>query len=159
APHHIEDGVQDLTTRISRGRPHPRWQERFEASELSVSQVGQVESPQSQTPAILPAKPARVPVEPPDERTDPGKKNSDVPWQWEALKEMNSHLGRLATLFGPALSRMLPFVGVSRAFLNDTPLLAMMVPVVRDVSRATGLLHPSCICPSASRRFSAEQLH
>jgi len=40
---------------------------------------------------------------------------------------------------GQALSRMLPFVGVSSAFLNNTPLVAMMVPVVRDVSRATGL--------------------
>jgi di/tricarboxylate transporter len=40
---------------------------------------------------------------------------------------------------GQALARMLPFVGVSSAFLNNTPLVAMMVPVVRDVSRASGL--------------------
>jgi di/tricarboxylate transporter len=43
------------------------------------------------------------------------------------------------TSVGQALSRMLPFVGISSGFLNNTPLVAMMVPVVRDISRATGL--------------------
>ena len=34
---------------------------------------------------------------------------------------------------------MLPFVAAASAFLNNTPLVAMMVPVVRDLSRTTGL--------------------
>src|SRR5262245_2408284 len=38
-----------------------------------------------------------------------------------------------------ALVKLLGLVSVSSAFLNNTPLVAMMVPVVRDLSRATGL--------------------
>jgi di/tricarboxylate transporter len=40
---------------------------------------------------------------------------------------------------GEALTKILPFVAGASAFLNNTPLVAMMVPVVRDLSRATGL--------------------
>ena len=37
-------------------------QKRVEPRELSIGQIGQVGSPQGQTPAIVPLKPARVPV-------------------------------------------------------------------------------------------------
>ncbi|MBV9175351.1 MAG: SLC13 family permease, partial [Chloroflexi bacterium] len=40
---------------------------------------------------------------------------------------------------GAAFAKMLPFVSISSAFLNNTPLVAMMVPVVRDLARGTGL--------------------
>ncbi|MBV9577813.1 MAG: hypothetical protein JO057_04395, partial [Chloroflexi bacterium] len=40
---------------------------------------------------------------------------------------------------GQALGKLLPFVAGCSAFLNNTPLVAMMVPVVRDMTRATGL--------------------
>jgi di/tricarboxylate transporter len=37
------------------------------------------------------------------------------------------------------LTKILPFVAGASAFLNNTPLVAMMIPVVRNISRATGL--------------------
>jgi hypothetical protein len=64
SPYHIVNGIQDLANRVqSRSANSPRWrQERVQTSELGVRQVGQVGLPQGQTPAILPAKPTRVPV-------------------------------------------------------------------------------------------------
>jgi len=64
APHDVEDGVQDLADRV---KPRSadglgRRKQRVETSEFSVRQVGQIGSPRGQTPAILPAKPTRVPV-------------------------------------------------------------------------------------------------
>src|SRR3954453_18306431 len=38
-----------------------------------------------------------------------------------------------------AQMRILPPVTLSSAFLNNTPLVAMMIPITRDVSRATGI--------------------
>jgi hypothetical protein len=63
-PYHVENGVQDLTDRVQAGSPNTLgWrQERVQASEFSIGQVGQIRSPQGQTPAILPAKPTGVPV-------------------------------------------------------------------------------------------------
>src|SRR5215469_1431577 len=63
-PHHIEDGIQDLADRVEPGSAQTfgRRQKRVKASEFSVRQVGQVGSPQGQTPAILPVKPTHVPV-------------------------------------------------------------------------------------------------
>jgi di/tricarboxylate transporter len=45
----------------------------------------------------------------------------------------------LPQTLGVALVKLLGLVSVSSAFLNNTPLVAMMVPVVRDLSRTTGL--------------------
>jgi hypothetical protein len=63
-PHNIEDGIQDLADRVHSGTTDAlgRWQERVQTSKLSIRQVSQVGSPQGQTLAILPAKPANVPV-------------------------------------------------------------------------------------------------
>jgi len=62
--HHVEDRVQDLAERVQPRSPDclGRWEERVQASEFSVSEVGQVRSPRGQTPAILPGKPTHVPV-------------------------------------------------------------------------------------------------
>lgn len=64
APHNVEDGIQDLTDRVqSRSANAPGWRQKWlEPRELGVRQVGQVGSPQGQTPAILPVKPTHVPV-------------------------------------------------------------------------------------------------
>jgi len=63
-PYHVEDGIQDLAARMQSrsAKTLGRRQERVQASKLSVREVGQVGSPQSQTPAILPAKTTHVPV-------------------------------------------------------------------------------------------------
>jgi len=60
----VEDGVQDLAEGVKARSPDAvRWrQQRVQASELSVRQIGQVRTPRWQTPAILPGKPAHVPV-------------------------------------------------------------------------------------------------
>ncbi len=63
-PNNVEDGVQDLTDRMQAGTADiPGWrQQRVQAGKLGIRQVGQIRSPYGQTPAILPVKPARVPV-------------------------------------------------------------------------------------------------
>ena len=63
-PYDIEDGVQDLADRAKAGSTEALgWrQKRFQAREFGVRQVGQIRSPQGQTPAILPVKPTHVPV-------------------------------------------------------------------------------------------------
>src|ERR1700741_2958177 len=40
---------------------------------------------------------------------------------------------------GGARLKILPPVALGSAFLNNTPLVAMMIPVVRDLARNTGL--------------------
>jgi hypothetical protein len=64
APHHIEDRVEDLAQRVQPGPTDAfwLWEKRVEASKLRVREIGQVGPPQGQTPAILPGKPAHVPV-------------------------------------------------------------------------------------------------
>src|SRR5258708_5735210 len=54
--HDVEDGVQDLAQRMKpRTADTPgRRQERIQASELCVRQIGQVWSPRGDIPAILP---------------------------------------------------------------------------------------------------------
>ena len=47
-------------------------------------------------------------------------------------------IGRPKTLFGAQL-RILPMVSVGSAFLNNTPLVAMMIPVIRDLSKTCRL--------------------
>jgi di/tricarboxylate transporter len=47
-------------------------------------------------------------------------------------------IGNPKTL-GAAQLKILPAVTVGSAFLNNTPLVAMMIPVIRDLSRNTGL--------------------
>jgi hypothetical protein len=63
-PHHVEDGVQDLANGVKPRSAQKLWRrkKRVNTSKFSVRQVGQVRSPKGQTPAILPAKPTRVPV-------------------------------------------------------------------------------------------------
>jgi hypothetical protein len=62
--HHVEDCVQDLAERVQPRSANclGRREERVQASEFSVSEVGQVRSPWGQTPAILPGKPTCFPV-------------------------------------------------------------------------------------------------
>ncbi|MBT8507469.1 hypothetical protein AZH53_03375 [Methanomicrobiaceae archaeon CYW5] len=38
-----------------------------------------------------------------------------------------------------AQAKLLPTIAVGSAFLNNTPLVAMMIPVIRDITRTTGL--------------------
>jgi len=47
-------------------------------------------------------------------------------------------IGRPKTLFGAQL-RILPMVSVGSAFLNNTPLVAMMIPVIRDLAKTCRL--------------------
>src|SRR4051794_10544419 len=56
-----------------------------------------------------------------------------------AVNRVIDQLIGLPRTLGEALGKMLPFVAAASAFLNNTPLVAMMVPVVRDLSRTTGL--------------------
>src|SRR5271157_1020233 len=39
--------------------------------------------------------------------------------------------------------KILPPVAIGSAFINNTPMVAMMIPVVRDLKRQTGLVAPS----------------
>lgn len=39
--------------------------------------------------------------------------------------------------------RILPAVAIGSAFINNTPMVAMMIPVIRDLKRQTGLVAPS----------------
>ncbi|MEM8548159.1 MAG: SLC13 family permease, partial [Pseudomonadota bacterium] len=48
---------------------------------------------------------------------------------------------------GMAYARILPPVAVGSAFLNNTPLVAMMVPVVRDISQAARLAPSKLLMP------------
>jgi di/tricarboxylate transporter len=47
-------------------------------------------------------------------------------------------IGRPKTMLG-AQSKILPPIAVGSAFLNNTPLVAMMIPVIGDLCRSTGL--------------------
>ena len=47
-------------------------------------------------------------------------------------------IGRPKTLLG-AQMKILPPIAFGSAFLNNTPLVAMMIPVIRDLCRSTGL--------------------
>jgi di/tricarboxylate transporter len=47
-------------------------------------------------------------------------------------------LGQPKTL-SAAQIRILPPIGIASAFLNNTPLVAMMIPAIRDLARTTGL--------------------
>jgi hypothetical protein len=64
AANDVEDGVQDLADRAEPWSANIfwRWQIRLKARKLGVGQVCEIRAPQWQTPAILPAKPTRVPV-------------------------------------------------------------------------------------------------
>jgi di/tricarboxylate transporter len=41
--------------------------------------------------------------------------------------------------------RILPCIAIGSAFINNTPMVAMMIPVVRDLRRQTGLVAPSLL--------------
>lgn len=47
-------------------------------------------------------------------------------------------LGQPKTLTAAQI-RILPPIGIASAFLNNTPLVAMMIPAIRDLARTTGL--------------------
>src|SRR5215469_18543706 len=51
-------------------------------------------------------------------------------------------IGRPTTATSANL-RLLPPVTIGSAFLNNTPMVAMMIPIVRDLRRQTGLTAPS----------------
>ena len=56
-----------------------------------------------------------------------------------AVNRVIDQLIGLPRTLGEAMTKILPFVAGASAILNNTPLVAMMVPVVRDLSRTTGL--------------------
>jgi Na+/H+ antiporter NhaD/arsenite permease-like protein len=55
-------------------------------------------------------------------------------------------IGRPKTEFEVQL-RILPPVAIGSAFLNNTPLVAMMIPVIRDLCRSTGLVASKLFIP------------
>jgi di/tricarboxylate transporter len=56
-----------------------------------------------------------------------------------AISLLSQRMIGLPKSVGAAQIRILPPVALGSAFLNNTPLVAMMIPVVRDLSRNTGL--------------------
>ncbi len=56
-----------------------------------------------------------------------------------AISLLSQHVIGLPRSVWAAQLRILPPVALGSAFLNNTPLVAMMIPVVRDLTRATGL--------------------
>ena len=56
-----------------------------------------------------------------------------------AISLVSRHLiGRPRTLNAAQL-KILPPIAIGSAFLNNTPLVAMMIPTIRDLARSTGL--------------------
>src|SRR5215469_14830951 len=51
-------------------------------------------------------------------------------------------IGRPTTAISANL-KLLPPITIGNVFLNNTPMVAMMIPVVRDLRRQTGLAAPS----------------
>jgi Citrate transporter len=56
-----------------------------------------------------------------------------------AISLLSQRMIGLPKTVGAAQLRILPPVALGSAFLNNTPLVAMMIPVVRDLARNTGL--------------------
>ena len=56
-----------------------------------------------------------------------------------AISLLSQRLIGLPRSLGAAQIRILPPIALGSAFLNNTPLVAMMIPVVRDLARNTGL--------------------
>src|SRR5271170_2342388 len=56
-----------------------------------------------------------------------------------AISLLSQRMIGLPRSVGAAEVRILPPIAVGSAFLNNTPLVAMMIPVVRDLARNTGL--------------------
>src|SRR5574341_2092834 len=56
-----------------------------------------------------------------------------------AITLLSQHLIGQPRTLGAAQIRICPPIAIASAFLNNTPMVAMMIPVVRDVARATGL--------------------
>jgi di/tricarboxylate transporter len=56
-----------------------------------------------------------------------------------AISLLSQHVIGLPRSVWAAQLRILPPVALGSAFLNNTPLVAMMIPVVRDLTRVTGL--------------------
>ena len=56
-----------------------------------------------------------------------------------AISLVSQHVIGLPRSVWAAQLRILPPVALGSAFLNNTPLVAMMIPVVRDLTRVTGL--------------------
>ena len=63
-------------------------------------------------------------------------------------------IGRPGSLLA-AQSRILPPVAFGSAFLNNTPLVAMMIPVVRDLSKSCKLPATRLYIHSVMPRYSA----
>jgi len=56
-----------------------------------------------------------------------------------AVTLLSQRLIGLPKTMGAAQTKILPPVALASAFLNNTPLVAMMIPTVRDLTRITGL--------------------
>jgi len=56
-----------------------------------------------------------------------------------AISLLSQHMIGLPRTVWAAQLRILPPIALGSAFLNNTPLVAMMIPVVRDLTRVTGL--------------------
>jgi di/tricarboxylate transporter len=56
-----------------------------------------------------------------------------------AISLLSQRMIGLPRSVGDAQLKILPPVAVGSAFLNNTPLVAMMIPVVRDLTKSTGL--------------------
>ncbi len=60
-------------------------------------------------------------------------------------------IGRPKTMLAAQL-KILPPMAVGSAFLNNTPLVAMMIPVIRDLCRSTGLAPLKTMKPMETAR-------
>ncbi len=56
-----------------------------------------------------------------------------------AISLLSQRMIGLPSSVGAAQIKILPPIAIGSAFLNNTPLVAMMIPVVRDLARNTGL--------------------
>jgi Na+/H+ antiporter NhaD/arsenite permease-like protein len=56
-----------------------------------------------------------------------------------AISILTRHLIGQPRTLGAAQVKILPPIAIASAFLNNTPLVAMMIPAIRDLSRSTGL--------------------
>ena len=72
--------------------------------------------------------------------------------EWIFEKKMN-----ISGSYRTFLGQMMPFVAVSSAFMNNTPIVAMMIPFVGDWGKSTAFLHPNSLFPSPGLRSSAER--
>jgi hypothetical protein len=66
-----------------------------------------------------------------------------------AITLLSQHLIGQPRTLGAAQIRIFPPIAIASSFLNNTPMVAMMIPVIRDVARRTGI-SPSKLLMGAS---------